>query len=303
MDKRIKKILKNPLNLFMTLGIRGCFNWMPDRTYLQIAYFCGTLKKLHLDQPKLFNEKLQWLKLHDRRDIYTEMVDKYLAKSIAAEVLGEGHIIKTYGIWDTFDEIDFDKLPDSFVLKCTHDSGSIVICRDKTCLDREKAKHILSQGLRRNYFYAGREWPYKNVKPRIIGEEYMTDESGTELKDYKLHTFSGKVKLIEVDYGRFSKHRRNFYDCAWNYLPFTTKFPTDPKHQFKRPDCLSSLIHTAESLADYAGTPPYLRVDLYLIHNQIVFGEFTFYHGGGLEKFTPEEWNLKVGAMVDISRG
>lgn len=188
------------------------FKWIPDDTYLRLAYRIRMGKKLNLDHPRTFNEKLQWLKLYDRKPEYTTMVDKYEAKQWVASRIGEEYIIPTLGIWDHFDEIDFDALPNQFVLKCTHDSGGLVICRNKATLDKEKAKKKLDHCLRNNYFWGMREWPYKNVKPRIIAEKYMEDSAGRAellddkstyngLTDYKFFCINGKPRFVYVSRG------------------------------------------------------------------------------------------------------
>ena len=171
--KRVLRVLKEPKRILFYLESKGFFNFLSDEKYLKFFYKLNMGKKLNLENPKTFNEKLQWLKLYDRKDIYTTMVDKYEVKRYVTDLIGEEYIVKNFGVWDSFDEIDFDKLPNQFVLKCTHDSGGLVICRDKSKLDIEKAKQKINKSLNRNYFYNGREWPYKNVKPRIIAEEYL----------------------------------------------------------------------------------------------------------------------------------
>ena len=183
MSKSIKNFLDNPGLLFILLGHRGWFHWMDDETYLKIAYRVKMGKKLNLDPPVTFNEKLQWLKLHNQNPEYSKMVDKYEAKNWITEKIGDEFIIPTLGVWDTFDEIDFDKLPNQFVLKCTHDSGGLVICKDKRTLDKAKAKKKIEASLKRNYFLVGREYPYKAVKPRIIAEKYMVDSNPKEKEE------------------------------------------------------------------------------------------------------------------------
>ena len=187
MKDKLIKILKNPGYIFIALSRLGFFKKMNDEKYLCIVYKIRTGKTLNLENPKTFNEKLQWLKLYDRKIEYTTMVDKYAVKQYVADKIGENHIIPTLGVWDKFEDIDFDKLPNNFVLKCTHDSGGLVICRDKSKLDMNAAKKKLNKSLKRNYFYAGREWPYKDVKPRIIAEKYLEEKGKTVPEDYKVY--------------------------------------------------------------------------------------------------------------------
>lgn len=171
---------------------------IPDGLYLRIAYRMVTGKSLHLNPPITYNEKLQWLKLNNRMDEYTSMVDKYEVRKFIEERVGEGYLIPTLGVWDRPEDIDFDSLPDEFVLKCTHDCGGLIICRDKTKLDREAAKKKLSKCLKHNFYYQGREWPYKNVKPRIYAEKYMSDPNEEQLSDYKVFVLMEFRKLFKL---------------------------------------------------------------------------------------------------------
>lgn len=270
---------------------------MSDETFLKINYRLGAGKKLDLENPVTFNEKLQWLKLYNRREEYIPWVDKASAKEKAAEVIGEEHIIPTLGVYDSFDDIDFDALPDSFVLKTTHDSGGVVVVPDKSRFDMKKARRRLSTSLKRNFYYAGREWVYKDVKPRIIAEQYMVDESGVELKDYKFFCFDGQVKMIQVDFNRFVKHKRNIFDTNWQVQDFMIKYPNDLSVKIEKPECLDEMLEIAGKLSQGI---PHVRVDLYNISGKIYFGELTFYHGGGLEKFDPQEWNYTFGEWLRL---
>lgn len=258
---------------------------------------------LDLDSPKTFNEKLQWLKLHDNNPLYTTMVDKYAVKQYVAEKIGEQYIIPTLGIWEHFDEIDFDKLPNQFVLKCTHDSGSIVIVPDKFKMDKLSAKKKLENGLKHNFYYVCYEWPYKNVPPRIIAEKFMVDESGVELKDYKVFNFDGIPKAIQVDYDRFTNHKRNIYDAEWKYINMSIEYPTDANHQIAKPKNLEKMLELAGKLSEGI---PQARTDFYVINDEIYFGEITFYYGAGLEHFMPEKYDGVFGEWIklpDVSRG
>lgn len=275
--------------------------FLNDEQYIKLVYWGRLGSKINLKNPETFNEKMQWLKLHDRKQIYANMVDKYAVKSHVASIIGKEYLIPTLGIWDSFDEINFTQLPNQFVLKCTHDSGGIVICTDESKLDKAVAKEKIENSLKRNYFYYGREWPYKGVKPKIIAEKYMTDESGSELKDYKMFIFSGKLRCIQVDYDRFTDHHRNFYNTDWKYLPFTTCYPTNSEKKIYKPKCLKDMMYCAERLADSVGNPPFLRVDMYAIQGKPYFGEMTFYHGGGFEIFYPENWDYKLGNWLKIN--
>lgn len=284
---------------FIYLARHGVYNHMSDRAFLEEYYKRKFGRPLNLDDPKSFNEKLQWLKLYDRRPEYTMMVDKYAVKSYVAGKIGEEHIIPTLGVWDHFDEIDFDSLPDQFVLKCTHDSGGIVIVKDKAKLDRAAAREKLERRLKRNYYWIYREWAYKDVKPRIIAEKYMTDESGVELKDYKIFNFHGEPKLIQVDYGRFVDHRRNLYTPDWQYVSAKMNYPTDPSHEIPRPERLDEMLRLAKVLSG-GGEIPQVRTDFYSINDKIYFGELTFYHEGGFSTFEPESFGLEMGSWLKL---
>lgn len=294
------KFIKNPKLLFGTLGHRGLFNWMSDEQYLKILYRSRIGHELNLDNPKTFNEKLQWLKLYDRKPEYTMMVDKYAVKKYVADKIGEQYIIPTLGVWDKFEDIDFNQLPDQFVLKCTHDSGGIVICTDKSRFNIKIAKKRLTRCLKHNYFWGNREWPYKNVPPRIIAEKYMTDESGTELKDYKIFNFDGEPKLIQVDYDRFVKHKRNLYTTDWKYIEAAIQYPTDPDHQIEAPKRLEKMLEISRALSKGI---LHVRTDLYCIDDQVYFGELTFHHGSGLETFTPESLGEEMGKWIKLPGG
>lgn len=272
-----------------------------DEFYLKVRYFCRFQKRLRLDNPQTYNEKLQWLKLYDRNPLYTQMVDKIEAKSYVASLIGKEHIIPTIGIYDTVEEIPWKKLPNQFVLKCTHDSGGIVICKDKSTLDIKKAIAKLSKGLKKSYFYENREWPYKNVKPRIICEEYMVDESGYELKDYKWFCFDGKAKALFIATERGSSTEEtkfDFYDMDFNHLPFTNGHPNSSR-QIKKPAGFEKMKEIAGMLSKGI---PHVRVDLYDINGKIYFGEMTFFHWSGTMPFEPEEWDYKFGSWIDLPK-
>lgn len=210
---------------------------------------------------------------------------------------GEEYIIPTLGVWEHFDDIDFDKLPDKFVLKCTHDSGGLVICRDKSKFDKEAARKKLEKCLKRNYFLYGREWPYKNVPPRIIAEKYMVDESGVELKDYKIFCFHGVPKIIEVDFNRFVGHKRNLYTTSWELIDLEICYPSDENFKIAKPEHLEKLLQLATVLSQDI---PHIRTDFYVINGKIYFGELTFCHGSGFEKFIPEEWDKIFGDWLKL---
>lgn len=294
----LKNYLRDPFKYaILSLSAHGLLNWMPDSLYLRCKYRALVKKKLNLKNPKTFNEKLQWLKLYDRKPIYTTMVDKYAVKDYVAERIGEEYIIPTYGVWDTVDEIDFDSLPDQFVLKCTHDSGGLVICRDKSKLDIEAAKARLARGLKRDYYSQSREWPYKNVKPRIIAEKYMQDGNKTVLPVYKIFNFSGIPKLIQsIQNDKAPDESIDYFDTQWNLLDLRQNFPNS-KHPLEKPEQLKKLI---ELSAQASKGFPFLRTDWYVVNGEVYFSEFTFYSDAGLASFEPACWDSKLGEWIEL---
>ena len=270
---------------------------LKDDAYLKLYYEKVFNKKLNLSNPKTFNEKLQWLKLYDRNPKYTIMVDKSLVKNYVKEIIGDTYIIPTIGIYDNFKQINFELLPNSFVMKCTHDSGGIILCKDKSIFDKKKAYKIIKKGLKHNYFYDGREWPYKNVKPRIIIEKYMMESNNSELNDYKLFCFNGVPKYVLVCSDRMSNLKETFYDINWNLAPF--KRPNhDIDKSIKKPKNFNKMIELATKLSKNI---PFVRVDFYEVNNKIYFGELTFFPASGMSEFSPRDWDKKLGKMLDIS--
>lgn len=274
---------------------------IPDKHYLKLLFRLRMKEKLNLDNPKTFNEKLQWLKLFDRKEIYTSMVDKYEAKQYVSSIIGDEYIVPTLGVWNTFDEINFDELPRQFVLKCTHDSGGVVIVKDKEQIDLKKVRKIINESIKNNYYYYSREWPYKNIKPRIIAEEYLKDADGLGIKDYKFFTFNEKPKILRIltngeSYG--DKKYSDYFDMEANWLPFKSGHdnaevtPSIPK-QFDK------MRNIAEKLAQ--GTI-HLRVDLYEVNDKIYFGEMTFYHWSGCVPFEPKEWDYYLGSLLQLKK-
>lgn len=293
----IKDAFKNPRKIIYSLGMKGKLGFISDEPYLKLMYWANTGKKLNLDNPRTFNEKLQWLKLHDCKPEYSTMVDKYEAKKWVASRIGEEYVIPTLGVWDSFDEIEFDKLPNQFVLKCTHDSGGLVICKDKNRLDIKKAKRKIESSLKRNYFVVGREYPYKNVKPRIIAEQYMEDMTTKELRDYKIFTFDGIAKALFIVSNRQNgKTSADYFDINFKHLDFTWGYPHSKVKPLK-PECFDEMVKAAEILAK--GTVE-LRVDFYEVNGKAYFGEMTFFDGSGFDRFDPDEWDNKFGEMIKL---
>lgn len=263
-----------------------------DRRYLKWEYFFAMKKRLNLKNPTTFNEKLQWMKLYDHNPLYTKLVDKADVKGYIAEIMGSDDIIiPTLGVYDTFDEIDFDRLPEQFVLKTTHDSGGVVVCSDRSKLDLEAARKKLEKSLAHDYYLEHREWPYKDVKPRIIAEKFMVDESGYELKDYKFFCFNGEPKMMFIASERPHDTRFDFFDMEFNHLPFTQGHPNADK-KIDKPENFEKMIEVSRKLSKGLGQ---VRVDLYNVNGKIYFGELTFAHFSGNVPFKPAIWDKKVG--------
>lgn len=299
--EEVMRLIKHPTRIVpATIALLG--KHLPDSWFLRMKYYEVTGKRLNLKNPKTFNEKLQWLKLHDRNPMYTTMVDKVEAKKWVAERIGEEYIVPTFGVWNSADEIDFDKLPDKFVLKCNHNSGRVCICRDKSKLDIPNVRRKLRRWLKQDWFLHGREWPYKNVKRRILAEKMLYSDvmnDDQNIADYKFMCFDGKVKCLFVVTGRNSDDglKMTFFDREWNRMPFTRHYPASEK-TLSRPENFDKMIELAEKLASGIR---FLRVDFYEINNSVFFGELTFFPGCGFEEFDPEEWDERLGKLIVLS--
>ena len=277
----------------------GFYDRMDDEKYLKKLYTVNFGKELDLENPKTFNEKLQWLKLYDRKPEYTMMVDKSKVREYVVEKLGEEYLIPLLGVWDDPEEIDFDKLPNQFVLKCNHNSGlGMCICKDKSKLDIKKVKAELKKGLKENFYLRGREWPYKDVPRKIICEKYMVDESGYELKDYKIFCFNGEPKALFVATDRMTDTKFDFFDVEFNHLPFTNGHPNAEK-EIAKPQNLDEMLKAASILSKGI---PQVRIDLYNVNGKILFGEMTFSHWSGMVPFEPDEWDERFGEWIVLPK-
>jgi hypothetical protein len=273
-----------------------------DSLYLKIRYKEVFGKKLNLSNPKTFTEKIQWLKLNDRNPLYHHLVDKYEVKPIIASIIGDEYIIKTLGVWKRFEDIDFDKLPNQFVLKCTHDSASIVICKNKRQFDPSKYKKMYNDiFLKVDYYhFQNKQWAYKGLKPRIIAEEYIEDDKYDSLSDYKLYCFNGVAKGVYVTINRFTKLSVSMYDMDWNLMPFEHIHPNRGE-KIEKPKNLELMRKLAEKVAKFIDNP-FVRIDFYETNGKVYFGEVTFYPEGGMCYFKPEEWDYMMGSWIDLSK-
>lgn len=272
-------------------------NWMPDKLFISLAYHARMGRRLDWSNLKTFNEKQQWIKLYDRNKLYTKLVDKYEVREYVRDKIGEAYLIPNYGVWDSFDEIDFSKLPNEFVVKCTHDGGSVFLCTDKSKFNFVGCKEKINKALKRNFFWHSREWPYKNVRPRIIAEKFLINENGEPISDYKLQCFNGRFDNIFVCTGRFSNEgvRYYYFDRDWNLLPYSKHECITSDIDMLKPKRFEEMITIAEKLA--VGIPE-VRVDLYEVGNQIYFGEMTFFSAGGCDTTITEEADKILGEKL-----
>lgn len=274
-------------------------NFLPDRLFLSLLFRRTTGTKLELNPPRTFNQKLQWIKLYDRNPQYTVLVDKYRVKEYVSNKIGESYVVPLLGVWDKPEEIAWDKLPNQFVLKTNHDSGGIVICKDKNLLDKQATLKILNKSLSHDYWKVGREWPYKGINRKIIAESYLKEDGQENLRDYKVMCFNGNAKIIEYHEDRFSSnHVQAFYDSQWNLLPFNQKsYRKVSLRQSEKPSLLNEMIQNSEILS--AGIP-HVRVDWYIVENKLYFGEMTFFDSSGFDDFEPYEYNNILGDWINL---
>lgn len=277
----------------------GLYKNLDDKKFIE-KMFAVTMKyPLNLEKPETFNEKLQWLKLYDRNPLYTKLVDKYKVREYIAKKIGEEYLIPLLGVWDDPSDIDFDILPNKFVLKCNHNSGlGMCICTDKSKLDINKVKNELKKGLEQDYYLNGREWPYKNVPRKIICEKYMANDSAEGLDDYKFYCFDGQVKLLGIFQGRNTDRLTtgDFFDRNYEWQNMKYGYPNS-KQKPKKPNKFEEMVKLAEILSEGFAE---IRVDLYLCGEKIYFGELTFFDGGGFDEIEPVDWDYKLGSYINL---
>lgn len=299
--KYLKTIISNPKMVLIYFLVATARLW-PDELYLKCYYYLHLKEWLNLKTPRTFNEKLNWLKLHDHNPLYNKLADKYEVKKIVSERIGEDKVVPLYGVWDNFEEIDFEKLPNQFVLKCTHDSGSFAICKDKATFDKNSARQVLEKGLRRNFYWPKREWVYRDIKPRIIAEKYIDSLGRPDSYEYKLTCMNGICKIFTVCTGiahsAYENRTNDNFDRNLNHLPWYAYYKNS-KTPIAPPDNAGELISFAEKLAEGI---PQVRVDFYIIDGHVYFGEMTFYTWAGVIKFTPKEWDVIMGDMLDLTK-
>lgn len=286
----------------LRLSRNGRLDWVPDKPYLRVMYFANLRKWLNLKHPRSFNEKIQWLKLYDRKPAYTIMVDKYRVREYVSKTIGEEYLIPLLGVWKNPEDIDFDGLPDQFVLKCNHNSGlGMCICKDKSKLDIPKVKQALCKGLKQDYFLPGREWPYKDVERCVIAEQYMEDAETAELRDYKFFCFNGKARMLFMATDRQAageETKFDFFDMDFNHLDFTNGHP-NAAVTLQKPSQFEKMKELAEKLSQGI---PQVRVDLYEVNGKVYFGELTFSHWSGMVAFDPPEWDRTIGDYIELPK-
>ena len=284
------------------LCYHGWLNWLPDKPYIKLLYYASFSHKLDLDNPRSYNEKLQWLKLNERNEQYSIMVDKVAVRSYIKDRIGEEYLIPSIGVWNSEEEIQFDSLPEQFVLKCNHNSGKgMCICKNKKELDFDYVKKQLRKGLKEKYYLIGREWPYRMVHPKILGERFMVDESGDELKDYKVMCFEGEPKLIELHMGRFTNHQtQDFYDTNWEKTSISQGNDKDygmSDIKIPKPECLDEMLQLSRKLAEGIH---HIRVDWYVINGKLYFGELTLFDGSGFVAYDDPQNDLLLGSWIEL---
>ena len=285
--------------LFMFFQHRNYTDVLSDKLYLKIIFKIKLGYPLNLRNPQTFNEKLQWLKIYDRNPLYTKLVDKYEVRKYITENIGEEYLIPLIGVYEKFEDINFEELPNQFVIKCTHDSGGVVICKDKKSFDVKKAENKIKKSMKRNFYYLGREWPYKNIEPRIIIEKYMEDKETKELVDYKIMCFNGKPEMSFTCSERYNDGLKvTFFDLEWKKLPFERHYTSSTK-EIKKPKNYELMLELSKKLSKGI---PFVRVDWYEINGKLYFGELTFYPGSGFEEFKPVYWDKKIGELIKLQK-
>lgn len=280
------------------LGFLKRLKFLPPPLYVKIYYEYYTGKRLDLENPKTFNEKIQWLKAYYKPPILTQLVDKYSVRSFVEERVGRQYLNSLIGVYDNPAEVDFDKLPDKFVLKATHAFHFNLLVRDKQKLNRSKAKLLMYKWMSKNqYWRGGLEWAYKNVKPRIIAETFLEELGKDDVVDYKFFCYNGEPRFLHIDLDRGTHHKRAYYDLDWNKLDVYHDIIDYLEDDFPRPDTLGEMIEVSRKLADGF---PFVRVDLYSLNGRIIFGELTFYPADGRLEFQPEHYNLEFGELMEL---
>lgn len=295
--RKVKTLVRKP-NVVLVKLIYLLSPLLPDKFYLNLLFYFRVGYRLNFKNPQTFNEKLNWMKLYYRNPLLSSLSDKYTVKEYVRKKIGGEYVVKNYGVWDSFDDIDFATLPDRFVLKTTHDQGGVVVCHDRGAFDVEGARLKLNLHLERNLFWKYREWPYKLIKPQIIAEEFLESDEN-DLNDYKFFCFDGSVKLMYIATGRNrGEVKFDFFDMDFNPVDLVQAYPRSGDN-FKKPENFDDMVQIANKLSKDL---PQVRIDLYNIRGKIFFGEFTFFHHGGLQPFHPKSWDYLLGSYINLSQ-
>ncbi len=307
--KILKNIIKNPRILFSYANALGLFKWLSDEAHIKLMWWVVIGTKLDLDNPRSFNEKLQWIKLYDRQEKYTMMADKYLVRNFIKEKIGEQYLVPLLGVWDKAEDIDFSELPNQFVLKCNHNSGTgMCFCHDKDKLNIAEVRSELTKGLAEQYYWSRREWVYKNIKPKIICEKFLIDHdpqnTASAIVSYKFYCFNGEPKFLytQIDdnsSGKKGEALLTYRNLDWSEPEFSRPDHTKVPFEIKKPDCLDEMIELSRKLAE---SIPFVRVDWFLVDGKIYFSEMTFYPGSGTSPFTPVEWENRMGDWITLPK-
>lgn len=282
------------MNYYLKQVVLALTGWIPDKQYLQLTYLLRMKEVLHLKHPRYMSEKMQWLKLYDYKPEYAQMADKVEVRKFVAERLGEDCLIKQYGVYERAEDIPYDELPNRFVLKCSHDSASTVVVKDNSTLNIKKTNDFLNKRLKLRFYLEGRENVYKEVKPRIVCEEFLGDTNEVP-EDYKVFCFGGNPEFVTVDVGRFRKHAQFYYDTNWNLFKMDSEYVPEPGQAVKKPVLLDKLLESAKLLSKGMR---FVRVDFYIVNNKLYFGELTFYPAAGYKRYTPVEVDLKYASLI-----
>ena len=288
-----KKIFKNRE---FRLKLINCLKIISTKPYLKLVYKIKTGKKLNLKQPVGFNEKLNWLKVNRQQATYTDLVDKIKVREYVRKKTGEDICFPLLGVWEKYDDIDFNALPEQFVLKCNHDSGSVKIIKNKSQINHKELSVFFKNRLKMNPYVFGREYPYKNVKPMIMAERFMVPEGANDIEDYKFFCFNGKPEIMFIATDRSMDVKFDFFDMNFNHIDIENIHPQSG-NIIEKPASFEKMKELASKLSEGM---PFVRIDLYEIEGKVYFGEFTFFHGGGFWLFKPDEWERKLGDLINI---
>ena len=288
----ISLILRYTTSIIRLFIQRYCYKIFDDITYIRLVYFFTYYKFINLKKPKTFNEKLNWLKLYNRHDVYTTMADKYNVKKYVEAIIGSEYIVKNYGVYKNWDEINFSELPSRFVVKCTHDSGGAFVCKDKLHFDMNMVKETINRNLKKNYYWWYREWPYKNIEPQIIIDEYLENGASECLQDYKFLCFNGEPKYMYITI-KGEQIYENYYDMNYNPIYIDHGFPRNCV-EFNKPSNFELMKELARKLSQGV---PFVRVDFFDVKGKVYFGEFTFYDFGGMRPYKGN-WDEKLGELL-----